>query len=163
VTASRPPWWQGTRGEWYVVAQMALLALIALAPLVPGQPDWPAGAALAARGLGLLQGLAGLVLALAGLLGLGRNLSPLPHPKDDAELVQGGVYGLARHPIYGGLIAGALGWALLTNSLLGLVLALGLWLLFEFKSRREEGQLLARFPAYAGYRQRVRKFFPWLY
>ncbi len=115
------------------------------------------------RGLGLLLGLAGLALALAGLLGLGRNLSALPHPNDDAELVQGGVYGLARHPIYGGLIAGAVGWALLTNSLLSLVFALGLWLLLEFKSRREERQLLARFPAYAGYRQRVRKFLPWLY
>ena len=77
--------------------------------------------------------------------------------------MEGGVYGLARHPIYGGLIAGALGWALLTNSLLCLVLALGLWMLFEVKSRREESQLLARFPAYAAYRQRVRKFLPWLY
>ena len=163
MTTPRPPWWQGTRGEWYFVAQMALIVLIGLAPLTPGQPDWPAGVALAARGLGLLLGLAGLALALAGLLGLGRNLSPLPHPKDDAELVEGGVYGLARHPIYGGLIAGALGWALLTNSLLSLVLALGLWLLFEVKSRREERQLLARFPAYAKYRQRVHKFFPWLY
>ena len=163
MTSNNSPWWRGARGEWYVVAQMVLFVLIALAPLVPGQPEWPAGVALAARGLGLLLGLAGLALALAGLLGLGRNLSPLPHPKDDAELVEGGVYGLARHPIYGGLIAGALGWALLTNSLLSLVLALGLWVLFEVKSRREESQLLARFPAYANYRQRVRKFFPWLY
>jgi len=161
VSAPQSPWWRGTRGEWYVVVQMALLALIALAPLVPGQPDWPL--ALAARGLGLLLGVAGLALALAGLLGLGRNLSALPHPIDDAQLVVGGVYGLARHPIYGGLMAGSLGWALLANSLLSLVFALGLWLLFEFKSRREETQLLARFPAYAGYRQRVRKFFPWLY
>lgn len=163
MTTPRPPWWRGARGEWYVVAQMVLLGLIALAPLVPGQPEWPAGSALAARGLGLLLGVAGVALALAGLLGLGRNLSPLPHPKDEAELVEGGVYGLARHPIYGGLIAGALGWGLLANSQLAVVLALALWVLFEVKSRREEGQLLARFPAYAAYRGRVRKFFPWLY
>ena len=163
VTTPRLPWWRGARGEWYVVAQMVLFICIALAPLVPGQPEWPAGTALAARGLGLLLGVAGLALALAGLLGLGRNRSPLPHPKDDAEVVEGGVYGLARHPIYGGLIAGALGWGLLTNSQLSLVLALALWVLFEVKSRREEGQLLARFPAYAAYREQVRKFFPWLY
>ena len=163
MTSDKSPWWRGARGEWYFVAQMVLIMLIALAPLVPGQPDWPPGAGLAARGLGLLLGLAGGALALAGLLGLGRNLSPLPHPKDDAELVEGGVYGLARHPIYGGLIAGALGWGLLTNSQLALVLALALWLLFEVKSRREEGQLLVRFAGYAAYRQRVHKFFPWLY
>jgi len=44
-----------------------------------------------------------------------------------------------------------------------IALALGLLLFFEVKSRREERQLLARFPAYADYRQRVRKFFPYLY
>jgi protein-S-isoprenylcysteine O-methyltransferase Ste14 len=163
VITPRLPWWRGARGEWYFVVQMVLLVLIALAPLAPGQPRWPSGLALLARGLGLLLGLAGLALALAGLLRLGRNLSPLPHPIDDAELVQGGVYALARHPIYGGLIAGTLGWSLLTNSLLALALALALWVLFEVKSRREEGQLVLRFPAYAAYRQRVRKFFPMLY
>jgi len=159
----RHPWWQGTRGEWYFVVQLVLFALILLAPLAPGQPAWPPALAWPARGLGLLLGLAGLALALAGLLGLGSNLSVLPHPKDDAQLVQGGVDGLARHPIYGGLITGAAGWALLTNSLWTLALALGLLLFFEVKSRREERQLLARFPAYADYRQRVRKFFPYLY
>jgi protein-S-isoprenylcysteine O-methyltransferase Ste14 len=163
MTPPHPPWWQGTRGEWYFVVQLVLFALILLAPLAPGQPGWPSALSWPARGLGLLLGLAGLALAAAGLVGLGSNLSVLPHPKDDAELVQGGVYGLARHPIYGGLIVGAVGWALLTNSLLALGLALVLLLFFEIKSRREERQLLARFPAYAAYRRRVRKFFPYLY
>jgi protein-S-isoprenylcysteine O-methyltransferase Ste14 len=163
MTPPHAPWWQGTRGEWYFVVQLLLFALILLAPLAPGQPGWPSALSWPARALGLLLGLAGLALAAAGLLGLGSNLSVLPHPKDDAELVQGGVYGLARHPIYGGLIVGAVGWALLTNSLLALGLALVLLLFFEIKSRREERQLLARFPAYAAYRRRVRKFFPCLY
>ena len=68
-----------------------------------------------------------------------------------------------RHPIYAGLIIGALGWSLLTNSLLALGLAVVLLIFFDIKSRREERQLLARFPAYADYRRRVRKFFPYLY
>jgi len=157
------PWWKGARGEWYFVAQLVLFALILLAPLAPGQPAWPSAVSLAARGLGLLLGLAGFALAAAGLVGLGRNLSPLPHPKEDAVLVEGGVFGLVRHPIYGGLIIGALAWGLLTNSLLALALAVVLLLFFEVKSRREERQLLARFPGYAGYRRRVRKFFPFVY
>ena len=156
-------WWRGARGEWYFVVQLVLFALSLLAPLAPGQPAWPSLLAWPARAVGLLLGLAGLALAVAGLLGLGSNLSVLPHPKDDAELVQGGVYSLARHPIYGGLIMGAAGWALLTNSLLALAFALVILLFFEVKSRREERQLLARFPAYAEYRRRVRKFFPYLY
>ncbi len=157
------PWWKGARGEWYFVAQLLLFALILLAPLAPGQPGWPAPISLPARGLGLLLALAGFALAMAGLLGLGRNLSVLPHPKDDATLVEGGAYSLVRHPIYAGLIIGALGWALLTNSLLALALAVVLLIFFDIKSRREERQLLARFPAYGDYRRRVRKFFPYLY
>jgi protein-S-isoprenylcysteine O-methyltransferase Ste14 len=163
------PWWKGTRGEWYFVVQLVLFALITLAPLAPGQPEWLFPVSLAARGLGLVLRsslcwiVAGFALATAGLLGLGRNLSPLPHPRDDATLVEGGVYGLVRHPIYAGLIMGALGWALLTNSLLALGLAVLLLVFFDVKSRREERALLARFPAYADYRRRVRKFFPFIY
>jgi protein-S-isoprenylcysteine O-methyltransferase Ste14 len=157
------PWWKGTRGEWYFVVQLVLLGLILFAPFIPGQPVWPPPGALVARGLGLLLGLAGFALAMAGLLGLGANLSPLPHPKDDATLVEGGAFAMVRHPIYVGLISGSLGWALLTNSLLAVGLAVVLLVFFDVKSRREERQLLARFPAYADYCRRVRKFFPYIY
>jgi protein-S-isoprenylcysteine O-methyltransferase Ste14 len=159
----RAPWWRGKRGEWYVAAQMVLLGLIAVAPLAPGQPGWPGGWSLAARGVGVgLMGV-GAVLAAAGLVRLGGNLSPLPHPKEDAVLVESGVYGMVRHPIYGGLILGSLGWGLLTNSLWTLALAAALWVLFEFKAQREEAQLAMKFAGYADYRARVRKFIPFIY
>jgi protein-S-isoprenylcysteine O-methyltransferase Ste14 len=157
------PWWKNARGEWYFIVQLVLFALILLAPLVPGQPSWPGWAALAARGLGLLVALAGGALGLAGLLNLGPNLSVLPHPKDDATLVEGGAYGLVRHPIYAGLIIGSLGWGLLTNSVLALSLAVGLLVFFDIKAGREERALAARFPGYAAYQKRVRKFFPYIY
>ena len=160
---SSTPWWRGARGEWYFVVQLVLFALILLAPLAPGQLAWPAAVSLPLRAAGLVIAAVGGGLGLAGLLGLGRNLSVLPHPKDDAELVQGGVYGLVRHPIYAGLIIGALGWALLTNSLAALALAVVLFVFFDIKSRREERQLRARFADYAAYQRRVRKFFPFLY
>jgi protein-S-isoprenylcysteine O-methyltransferase Ste14 len=158
------PWWKGTRGEWFVIVQMVLFGLIALAPLAQwGAPGWLAPWGLAARGVGLALGLAGGLLALAGLLGLGRNLSALPHPKDDAEMVEHGPYRLVRHPIYGGLLLGAFGWGLLANSGLTLALAAALLVLFELKTRREEAQLVNKFPAYAGYQRRARKFFPFIY
>lgn len=59
---------------------------------------------------GVLIGGAGLLLGLAGLGSLGRkNLSPFPHPKRGATLVEDGVYAMVRHPIYGGVSLGALG------------------------------------------------------
>ena len=154
----------GRRGEGYVVVQFILLGLIALAPLVGVGGAWPEPLGLILRVGGGLLILAGGALALAGLLGLGvDNLSALPHPKDAAQLVEHGIYGLARHPIYGGLIAGAAGWALLTHSLLALLLAAALWGWFELKSRREERALRAKFSAYDAYARRVRRFWPLLY
>jgi protein-S-isoprenylcysteine O-methyltransferase Ste14 len=97
------------------------------------------------------------------VLGLGRNLSALPHPKDEATLVDAGLYGLMRHPIYSGLIAGCFGWALLNNSLLTLALAAGVFVFFDVKARREERALAARFPGYEDYRRRVRRFVPFIY
>jgi protein-S-isoprenylcysteine O-methyltransferase Ste14 len=154
----------GRRGEGYVVVQFILLGLIALAPLVRLGGAWPEPLGLALRGVGGLLILAGGGLALAGLLGLGvDNLSALPHPKDEAQLVETGIYGLARHPIYGGLVLGAAGWGLLTHSLLALALTAALWAWFELKSRREEAALRQKFAGYAAYARRVRRFWPGVY
>ena len=157
------PWWRGTRGEWYVVAQFVLLGLVAVAPWLGREPDWPAPWSWLARAAGLLLALVGLGLSGLGVLGLGRNLSALPHPKNEAALVETGLYGLMRHPIYSGLIAGCLGWALLNNSPLTLALAVGVFVFFDVKARREERALAARFPDYERYRQRVRRFIPFIY
>jgi protein-S-isoprenylcysteine O-methyltransferase Ste14 len=68
-----------------------------------------------------------------------------------------------RHPIYGGIVLGAGGISFADGSAAGLTLALGLLVLFLGKSEFEEERLLSRFPAYAGYRQRVpRRLIPWL-
>ena len=58
-----------------------------------------------------------------GLLDLGRNLTPVPRPREDAELVETGVYSLVRHPMYGALIVTAVGWGLVAASPLTLLLA----------------------------------------
>jgi protein-S-isoprenylcysteine O-methyltransferase Ste14 len=163
-TRSRPPWWANSRGEWYVVAQTFLFALVALGPgWAVIRLDLPDTVRLLTLGAGLGLGLAGLTLALAGLLWLGENLSVFPHPKDDAELVQTGAYGLVRHPIYSGLIIGAVGWALINVSVITLLYAVGLFVFFDAKSRREEHMLAAKFPAYEDYQQRVRKLIPFVY
>ncbi len=160
----RPAWWKNKRGEWYVVLQTVLFALIALGPEgIDVKPDLPSGVRLLALGIGGLLAGAGLLLALAGLWWLGDNLSILPHPKDDAVLVQSGAYGVVRHPIYSGLITGAVGWALLNTSLMTLIYAGVLLVFFDIKSRREERWLSRKFPEYADYQRRVHKLIPFVY
>ncbi|HMM27850.1 MAG TPA: isoprenylcysteine carboxylmethyltransferase family protein [Aggregatilineaceae bacterium] len=158
------PWWKNTRGEWYVIAQIALFALVGMGPLLPDVAlDLPAGLRIALIGAGLALLTSGGVLALAGLLALGSNLSILPHPKAGAALVERGPYTLVRHPIYSGVILGAIGWALLFRSPITLLIALVLLVFFDAKSRREERWLARAFPGYRAYQRRVRKLIPFVY
>ena len=160
----RPAWWKNSRGEWYVVLQTVLFALIALGPeSIDMRPDLPSGVREAALVIGVVLAGAGLLLALAGLWSLGDNLSVFPHPKDGATLVQSGAYGMVRHPIYSGLITGAIGWALLNTSLVTLIYAGVLLVFFDIKSRREERWLSQTFPDYAAYQRHVHKLIPFVY
>lgn len=148
----------GRRGEGWVVGQAVLLILVALAPPSPTLSRYES-----------LSPLGFALLALGGLLGLGavrqlgRNLTPLPMPRDDGELVESGLYRLVRHPIYLSLLVAALGWALFRQSALGVVLTLLLAVFFDAKAHREEQWLRERYPAYADYQRRVRRLIPWLY
>ena len=157
-------WWKGERGEWYVVLQFILFGLIFAAPFLTRQwSGWPDPWDTIGRVLGFLLIGSGGVLALAGLASLGRNLAAVPHPKDDATLVEHGAYKIVRHPIYSGIILGAFGWGLLMNSFLTLLLALVLFIFFDIKSRREEKWLSSKFNNYGAYQQRVRKLVPFVY
>ena len=103
------------------------------------------------------------LLALAGLFKLGRNLTAVPHPKDDAIFVAEGAYRIVRHPIYSGIILAACGWGFLMNNILVLMMAVVLFLFFDIKTRREERWLSERYSEYPAYQQRVHKLIPFIY
>lgn len=151
----------GPRGEGWVAIQVALLGSIAAAGWWLG-PAWDDGLRVVSMVVGAGVLVAGGALAILGLRDLGDALTPLPHPRASAELVETGVYHLVRHPIYGGLVLAAVGWSLLTASAVALVLSGVLWAFFVLKSAREEAWLMARFPGYAAYRTRTRRFIPWI-
>lgn len=151
----------GPRGEGWVLAQGVLLVGIAAAGF--SGSAWADGARSVTTVLAGLVGAAGLALVLGGIRDLGKNLTPLPHPKEDAHLVETGSYALVRHPIYGGLILGAFAWGLFSAAPLALLGAVALLAFFDLKSRREEAWLVRRYPAYAGYRERTHRLIPWLY
>lgn len=151
----------GSRGEWWVIAQFTLGPLVALATWLTGARGDAVPPLVSGLGVALAA-LAG-VFALGGVISLGRNLTPLPRPIDNGRLVESGLYRVVRHPIYAGIILGALAWALICGSLIGLALAGGVFLFFDRKSRREEAWLVERYAGYRAYQQRVKKLLPLIY
>ena len=151
----------GGRGEGWFAAQMVLFVAIAAAGAVgPAWGGWPRIVAIVAGG-GLMG--CGGILSLRGVLDLRESLTPFPRPMPDARLVESGAYGLVRHPIYTGLILGALGWGLFTASLPALIGAAVLAGFFDLKSRREEIWLVEQFAGYDSYRSRTRRLLPWVW
>jgi protein-S-isoprenylcysteine O-methyltransferase Ste14 len=151
----------GPRGEGWVVIQFLLLALVVLAGVAGPTCTGPLSTVARVAGVALV--LAGLILATRGLLDLRDALTPLPHPRDGAELVDTGSYALVRHPIYGGLVLAAAGYALVVSSPLALAGAAVLLVFFRLKSGREEAWLRERYPAYEAYAGRTKRMIPGIY
>ena len=151
----------GRRGEGWFLLQLVLFGAIAVSGSVaPAWGGWPAALAIAFGGVLIC---CGGILSLRGLLDLRENLTPFPKPLENAQLVETGAYRLVRHPIYGGLILGALGWGLTRASPLTLLGALVLVVFFDLKSRREEIWLSESYKDYPAYRSRTRRLLPWIY
>jgi protein-S-isoprenylcysteine O-methyltransferase Ste14 len=152
----------GSNGEGWVALQLVLLAAVALSGLFDTpRPEGELAQLLGLLGLAMMAG--GALLLGRALVDLGRNLTPTPRPRSDARLVVGGIYAVVRHPMYGGLILTALGWAISTSSLRTLFLVVVLFAFFDLKARREEVWLNERYPGYAEYMARTRRFIPYVY
>ena len=150
-------------GVGFVVVQAILLGLLFFGPvrLNAGEACGVQNALL--QWLGYAVFIIGSSIAILAAFHLGKNLTPLPKPKDNAELVQAGLYRWVRHPIYFGVIVLALGWGLIQQTLLVWIYVLVLMVFFDIKSRKEEQWLCERFPEYPEYQGRVRKLVPWIY
>jgi protein-S-isoprenylcysteine O-methyltransferase Ste14 len=151
----------GERGEWWVVAQGVLFVVAIIAPGKGG--TWSPGWRRLGRIVGIPLAGTGVAMTRAAFRTLGDNLTALPHPKDDATLMQGGVYGIVRHPIYSGVISTALGAGLLTGNRTRTLLGVIFFAFFDAKARREEAWLVEKFPTYPAYRRAVKKLIPFVY
>ncbi|NRT17104.1 protein-S-isoprenylcysteine O-methyltransferase Ste14 [Flavobacterium sp. 28A] len=110
--------------------------------------------------LGLVVAIIGFIISALSVLQLNKNLTVFPTPKTDSELITFGMYKLSRHPIYTGLILFTFGYAFYKVSFLKLVIAFVLLLLFYFKTKYEEQQLLQKFSDYKEYQKKVNRFSP---
>lgn len=110
--------------------------------------------------IGLIASIVGFVILVLALLQLNKNLSPFPTPKDNAVLIQNGLYAWVRHPIYTGIIVLFLGYGIYQSSLFKLFITFLLWVLFYFKTQYEELQLQRKFTDYINYKRNKGRFFP---
>jgi protein-S-isoprenylcysteine O-methyltransferase Ste14 len=145
-------------GHWVLWQSVLMCAVVAGGVLWRGQ--WHARSTTLG---GLFLFLIGAGCGLVGTAGLGRNLSPFPKPLPGGRLVQTGIYGVVRHPLYVAVFCLSLSWALLWGSWPALFVALTLAPFFDAKARREEHWLREQFSDYARYEQRVKRFIPWVY
>ncbi len=105
--------------------------------------------------------LSGVAFTLWARMVLGRNWSAEVTFKQDHELIESGPYRLARHPIYTGLIAMALGTVINLGRPIGFAIFLTVCGALWWKSREEEQIMSRHFPgAYADYRARVNAIVP---
>ncbi|MBU3611444.1 isoprenylcysteine carboxylmethyltransferase family protein [Polynucleobacter sp. MG-27-Goln-C1] len=150
------------RGAWYVVVQGILIGLILFGPqgfpLITSEP-----LTTILQSCGIAIGLLACLIMAIAVINLGKNLTPLPCPKDDAVLIQIGSYQYVRHPIYFGVLLAALAWLLIFPGLYILAYSICLFVLFDIKARREEMWLVERFPNYRDYQTRVKKLIPGIY
>ena len=118
----------------------------------------------ALRYLGLALYAGGNLLALVALRALGKQYSGYVTLQEDHQLVQTGIYGVIRHPIYLRVFLVMLGLPLLFRSWLA-VPALALGAVFAAVRIRQEEKLLAeQFGAeFEAYRRRTWRLLPFVY
>ena len=128
-------------------------------PFTPGPP----ALGLILAGLAASLAVGSTWLTLLAVRVLGREWSFQARLVEGHRLVTEGPYGLVRHPLYASLIFVSFGWGLIRQSWPALAAALALAVFFNAKALREERWLREKFPEYAAYEQRVRRFVPWIY
>lgn len=95
--------------------------------------------------IGLLLTALGVAIAILARLSLGSNWSGTVTLKQDHELIRKGLYSHIRHPIYSGILLGAIGSGMIEGEVRDLVGFLFLLTSFFIKAKREESFLFEEF------------------
>ena len=111
--------------------------------------------------------LIGSVLEWAGIIGIfisalsiRTSLTAMPLPKENGQLVTGGLYKFVRHPMYTSVLAFSLGLAISSGEVYKYLLFTGLYVLFYYKSRYEEVYLGRKYAGYKEYSKSTPRFIP---
>lgn len=129
---------------WLVFIPIDVFAL----HLLPPPPGWIAG-------LGLAAAVAGLALTH---LAVWQNpfAAPTIHDQPGQQVIDSGVYGFIRHPLYAGNLMLFAGGALWLGSTAACIATVAQLVATLARIQVEEAYLRTRLPAYADYARRVR-------
>ena len=113
--------------------------------------------------LGVMLCWGGLGFAIWARIHLGKNWGMPMSVKENPELITSGPYAYVRHPIYTGVLAAAIGSALVVGT--GwLVLMVLLAIYFIYSAKKEEALLRRTFGQhYDMYAQRTKMLIPWIF
>jgi len=106
--------------------------------------------------VGFLIIIISFIILLVAIKDLGRNLSPLPRPINNSNLVTTGIYRFTRHPMYYSLIFISIGVFIIKLSTYYLFLTISLALIIKFKIALEEKYLINKFKNYLLYKNEVK-------
>ncbi len=86
-----------------------------------------------------------------------------PIPRDQAQLVEDGLYGYIRHPMYLAVLLLALGFVWQKPDIINIILYCILILDLLIKLHWEEKLLAEKFEGYQSYQQRTKKIIPFIF
>jgi len=155
--------WAKAAGLLFGAALLAGLAAPVLAAVGVTDIVRPEGAwGVALSWVGLVLTAAGFVLAALAQQGMGRSWRIGVDPSENTELITGGLFALARNPIFTGMIAAQAGTVLLAPTGPGSAGAILLLIACELQVRKVEEPYLVRTHgrSYAEYARLVGRFLP---
>jgi protein-S-isoprenylcysteine O-methyltransferase Ste14 len=145
-----------------VIVQFVLFAVLALAVVLT-----PAASAPSTIGIGIVLIMIGLALIALAIVTYQAHANRLPKispeppdPQRGGRLIMQGIYGVMRHPIYGGVLFTAFGIAFIHGNIFVWAVVAAMYVFFYSKSRYEEGMLAHFYPEYGQYMQRTGRFLP---
>jgi len=105
--------------------------------------------------------LAGILFSIAFLFLLLSHRKVINKIRDPPMIIESGVYGRVRHPMYLGILLFYAALIISTLSLVSLALWVGIFLVYDSLATYEEKDLIRNLgTVYAGYLQRVPKWMP---
>jgi len=113
---------------------------------------------------GALIFIIGLAIRLSAVVSLNRSYSWTLEIRDEHRLVKDGLYRYVRHPIYLGVLLGAIAIPIYATSFLGFVFALTAIPLFIYRMGVEEKMLIEEYgDEYLEYMKATSKLIPYIY
>ena len=106
--------------------------------------------------MGFLLIIIASIVMLMAIKDLGSNLSPLPRPIANGNLITSGIYRFIRHPMYYSLVLISFGFFITKLSFYHLCLTLCLTLIIKLKIILEEKYLNKKFKNYFLYTNKVK-------